>query len=157
MLDDKALMREALKEAEKAYSLGEVPVGAVLVYQGEVIARAHNRVESLKDATAHAEILCLRAGAQYLGQWRLLDCTLYCTLEPCALCAGGMILSRVSTLVWGAPDKRQGVDGSWTHLLEVPHPIHQLTVRRGVLAEESGELLTRFFRERRLEKDGKNI
>ncbi len=149
MQEDSRWMQEALKEAEKAYALGEVPVGAVLVYEGEVIARAHNRVESLKDATAHAEMLCIKEAARILENWRLLKSTLYCTLEPCSMCAGAMILSRVPMLVWGAPDKRHGAHGSWANLLDAPHPIHQLVVRKGILEEESAKLLTQFFRERR--------
>lgn len=147
---DEIWMREALEEAKKAAAQGEVPVGAVLVYHGEIIARAHNRVEELKDATAHAEMLCLKEGAAALGNWRLLDATLYCTLEPCSMCAGAMILSRVKTLVWGAPDLRHGAHGSWVDLLSQPHPIHQLEVRQGILQEESAALLKGFFKQRRI-------
>ncbi len=142
-------MREALEEAKKGALQGEVPVGAVLVHENKIIARAHNRVEELGDATAHAEVLCLKEGAKALCNWRLLDTTLYCTLEPCSMCAGAMILARVGTLVWGAPDHRHGAHGSWVDLLGRPHPIHQLEVRRGVLWEESGALLKEFFKERR--------
>lgn len=142
-------MREALLEAQKGFDTGEVPVGAVLVYQGEILARAHNRVEERQDASAHAEILCLRAGAEKLGNWRLQGAVLYCTLEPCAMCAGAMILARLDALVWGAPDLRHGAHGSWTNLLDKPHPIHQLTVRRNVLAEESARLMKTFFQQRR--------
>lgn len=149
MQDDPKWMQYALKEAQKAYEQGEVPVGAVLVFRDEIIAKAHNRVEFLCDATAHAEVLCLQEASVVLGNWRLLECTLYCTLEPCSMCAGAMILSRVSTLVWGARDRRHGVHGSWTNLLDLPHPIHQLNVRTGVLEQESSQLLTQFFRERR--------
>lgn len=146
---DEVFMQEALAQAKMAAVIGEVPVGAVLVMQGKIIARAHNLVEKLQDATAHAEILCIKRASEILGNWRLLGATLYCTLEPCAMCAGGMISSRVETLVWGAPDIRQGAHGSWVDLLTQPHPIHQLTVRTHVLVEESKELLTAFFRERR--------
>lgn len=152
MLEDEFFMREALKEASFGFAIGEVPVGAVLVYNGEIIARAHNLVETLKDATAHAEILCLKQGAKILDNWRLLNCTLYCTLEPCSMCAGAMILSRIQTLVWGANDKRHGAHGSWTNLLDFPHPIHQIKVRKEVLKGESAILLTQFFRKQRIKK-----
>lgn len=154
---DESFMREALKEAEKAFAMGEVPVGAVLVHEGKIIARAHNLVESLKDATAHAELLCLKEGAFKLENWRLLECTLYCTLEPCPMCAGGMILSRISTLVWGAPDHRHGAHGSWANLLDMPHPIHQLTVRKEILKDESAALLRQFFQNRRRGEDGRVV
>ena len=147
-------MREALAEAEVAFGEGEVPVGAVLVHNGVVIARAHNLVETLSDATAHAEMLCLRRGAEILGNWRLLETTLYCTLEPCPMCAGAMIHSRVKRVVWGAPDIRCGAHGSWVNLLDVEHPIHQLDVTRGVLGLESGELMRNFFKLRRGKEDG---
>lgn len=146
---DEMFMHEALKEAEKAYVLGEVPVGAVLVSGGEILARAHNQVETLQDATAHAEVLCLRAASQLIENWRLVNATLYCTLEPCSMCAGAMFLSRISSLVWGAPDKRHGAHGSWVNLLDQPHPIHQLEVRTGVLEEEASALMISFFRHRR--------
>ena len=105
---DKDYMEVALEEAQKAYDAGEVPVGAVVVFQNQIISRSYNQVESLQDASAHAEMLCLKQAAQKLGNWRLLDCTLYCTLEPCLMCAGAMILSRIKTLVWGAQDIRHG-------------------------------------------------
>ncbi len=142
-------MREALREAEKAFAADEVPVGAVLVHRGAIIARAHNQVESLGDASAHAEMLCLQLGAKQLGNWRLAETTLYCTLEPCAMCAGAMILARLPLLVWGAPDLRQGANGSWTDLFAKPHPIHQVGVLSGVLKEESAALMTAFFRKKR--------
>lgn len=146
---DLIFMREALIEAEKGGLADEVPIGAVLVYKGEIIARAHNLVEAKKDASAHAEMLCLQEGSRILNNWRLADATLYTTLEPCPMCAGAMILSRIKVLVWGAPDHRHGAHGSWVNLLDVPHPIHSLEVRQGVLAEEAGALLKDFFRRRR--------
>jgi len=151
---DKDFMKEALAEARKAFLMGEVPVGAVLVHRGKIIARAHNLVEAHSCATAHAEILCLQEGARVLGNWRLLETTLYCTLEPCAMCAGGMIASRIGRLVYGAPDLRHGADGSVFHLLDGSHPIHDFPVKRSVCAEESKELLQTFFQERRKEKNG---
>jgi len=150
-------MREALAEAEAAFAKGEVPVGAVLVYRGEVIARAHNLVESRLDATAHAEMLCLKKGAEVLGNWRLTGATLYCTLEPCPMCAGAMIHSRLERLVWGAPDKRCGAHGSWVNLLDIGHPIHQLSVTSGVLGEQGADLMVQFFKKRRSSEIGKII
>jgi tRNA(adenine34) deaminase len=155
---EKYFMQEALAEAKKAFAKGEVPVGAVLVVSNKVIARAHNLVESLSDATAHAELLCLKKGAEILGNWRLLEATLYCTLEPCPMCAGAMIHSRLHRLVWGAPDLRCGAHGSWVNLLEVEHPIHQLSTATGLLQEECAQLMKTFFKLRRLEKgNGKCI
>lgn len=141
-------MRFALAEAQKAYDAKEVPIGAVLVFQNQIISSSYNQVESLKDATAHAEMLCLKKAAEKLGNWRLLDCTLYCTLEPCLMCAGAMILSRVKTLVWGAPDLRHGAGGSLMNAFD-HHPIHQLEIRQGILKDESASLLKKFFQERR--------
>jgi tRNA(adenine34) deaminase len=146
---DEHFMREALKEAACAFAKGEVPVGAVLTYNNEVIARAHNLVELHADATLHAEMLCLKQGAQILGNWRLLEATLYCTLEPCPMCAGAMIHSRLKRLVWGAPDLRCGAHGSWVNLLDIQHPIHQITATTGVLKQECGQMLRDFFKARR--------
>ncbi|MCH9627025.1 MAG: tRNA-specific adenosine deaminase [Chlamydiales bacterium] len=148
-LSDEHFMREALKEARKAYRDEEVPVGAVLVHEERVIARGHNQVELLKDATAHAEMLCMGAGAQALNNWRLLDTTLYCTIEPCVMCAGALLLSRVKRLVWGAPDIRHGANGSWFDLFSHTHPTHQVDITSGVLAGECGALMQDFFRMRR--------
>lgn len=145
-------MFEALKEAHKAYEAKEVPIGAVLVHQGRLVARGYNQVELLKDATAHAEMLCLTAGSVALDNWRLEGATLYCTLEPCAMCLGAMLLSRVDRLVWGAKDLRHGVLGSWIDLSQTKHPIHNLEIKGGVLAEPASWLMKSFFQERRLEK-----
>ncbi len=149
MASDAGFMREALLEAQEAFAKGEVPVGAVLVHHGEIIARAHNLVESQRDATAHAEMLCLKMGAEVLKNWRLVGATLYCTLEPCPMCAGAMIHSRLERLVWGAPDLRCGAHGSWVNILDAGHPIHQPLVASGVLAEECGALMRTFFKQRR--------
>lgn len=151
-MTDITFMQEALKEARKAYQEGEVPVGAVLVSNGRVIARGHNQVELLKDATAHAEMLCIGSGAAVLENWRLLDTTLYCTIEPCCMCAGALFLSRVKRLVWGAPDVRHGANGSFCDLFALKHPTHSIEVTSGVLAEISGALIQEFFRERRNQK-----
>jgi tRNA(adenine34) deaminase len=153
MLDkDIFFMREALKQARKAFDADEVPVGAVLVQNDKIIARGHNQVELLQDATAHAEMLCLTSGASVLENWRLTDTTLYCTLEPCCMCAGAMISSRISRLVYGAPDLRVGVCGSWINLFEKQHPIHSIEIVRGVLEAESADLLREFFQATRKRK-----
>ncbi len=154
---DDFFMREALSEAKIAYSKDEVPVGAVAVFEGVVIARAHNLVESVGDASAHAELLCLRKAAEFLGGWRLGGVTLYSTLEPCSLCAGAIFSFRVSRVVWGAPDLRMGADGSWIQLLSLNHPMHKVSVERGVLASESSALLRAFFQEKRRRGCGGDI
>lgn len=154
--DDELYMLEALKEACKAFKKDEVPVGAVLVKEGRVISRGHNQVEMLKDATAHAEMLCITAGEFALENWRLTDTTLYCTMEPCAMCAGAMLLARVTTLVWGAPDLRHGANGSWVNLFEKQHPMHTLQIRSGVLKEQSAALMQEFFQKKRAEKKNEN-
>lgn len=150
--DDERFMLEALKQAWKAYQEDEVPVGAVLVHKGKVIARGYNQVEMLRDATAHAEMLCITAGEGALENWRLADTTLYVTIEPCAMCAGAMLLSRVPTLVWGAPDIRHGANGSWINLFDKAHPTHSVEVRTGVLSEFASMMLRDFFQKRREEK-----
>ncbi len=146
---DEIFMKEALKEAHKACASGEVPVGAVLVHEERIIARGYNQVELLKDGTAHAEMLCLTAGTVALDNWRLSGTTLYCTLEPCTMCAGAMFLSRIDRLVYGAPDLRHGAHGSWIDLFKRKHPTHQIEVKPGVLADEAAALMVDFFRERR--------
>jgi tRNA(adenine34) deaminase len=146
---DEDFMRLALAEAREAAARGEVPVGAVLVCGGAVIARAGNRTIAEQDASAHAEMLVMRAASEALGAWRLSNCTLYVTLEPCAMCAGATVLARVSRVVFGAWDDKAGMAGSVEDLLRHRRLNHRPDVRSGVLAEECGELLTRFFRERR--------
>ncbi len=143
-------MREALKEAKKACDADEVPVGAVLVHEDKVIARGHNQVELLQDATAHAEMICMTAGASVLGNWRLAKTTLYCTLEPCAMCAGAMLAARVEKLVWAAPDIRLGANGSWIDLFAYQHPLHSIAVAGHVLQEEAAHLMKSFFQKTRL-------
>lgn len=151
MLDEQ-FMREALKEARKAFDKDEVPIGAVLVHNNRIIARGHNQVELLQDATAHAEMVCLSAGAEALGNWRLADTTLYCTLEPCCMCAGALLSSRVSRLVWGAPDLRVGANGSWINLFQHQHPIHSLEITSRVLEAEAADLMRSFFQKQRVKK-----
>lgn len=149
--EDERYMLEALKEAWKAFLNEEVPVGAVLVREGRIISRGYNQVEMLKDATAHAEMLCITAGESAMENWRLSGTALYCTIEPCSMCAGAMLLSRIPTLVWGAPDIRHGANGSWIDLFEKPHPMHTIAVRKGVLQDYSANLMREFFQKRRLE------
>ena len=151
--DDEKFMLEALKEAWKAFLADEVPVGAVLVREGRVIARGYNQVEMLKDATAHAEMLCITAGEIALENWRLNDTTIYCTVEPCSMCAGAMLLARVGALIWGAPDVRHGANGSWVDLFAAKHPTHTIVVKGGILGEYSSSLLQDFFRKKRVEKN----
>ena len=142
-------MRAALGEARAAAEAGEVPIGAVAVVAGEIVARGQNRVLRDVDPTAHAEIVALRAAALALGNYRLMDCELYVTLEPCAMCAGAMIHARLGRLVLGAADPKAGAAGSVLQVLNHPRLNHQMNVTAGVLAEECGELLRDFFRERR--------
>lgn len=138
-------MREALAEARLAFAKGEIPVGAVATYQGHVIGRAHNQKETLRDPTAHAEMLALRQAAASRGGWRLLDVTLFCTMEPCPMCAGAMIQARLPRLVFAVDDPKAGAAGSVTDLLRSPPLNHQVLVTSGVLASEAQELLDRFF------------
>lgn len=147
--DDERFMLEALKEAWKAFKAKEVPVGAVLVQNGRIIARGHNQVELLKDATAHAEMLCITAGEAALENWRLADTVLYSTIEPCSMCGGAMLLARVPMLVWGAPDIRHGANGSWINLFDKPHPTHTIEIRKGILGEHAASLMRQFFQKRR--------
>jgi len=146
---DEILMRAALAEARAAAEAGEVPIGAVAVVGGEIVARGQNRVLRDGEPTAHAEIVALRGAAQAIGNYRLLDCDLYVTLEPCAMCAGAMIHARLRRLVYGAADPKAGAAGSVLEVLNHPRLNHQMPVTAGVLAEECGELLRVFFRERR--------
>lgn len=150
--EDEQFMLEALKEAWKAFKADEVPVGAVLVKDKRIIARGYNQVEMLKDATAHAEMLCMTAGEVAMENWRLAGTTLYCTIEPCSMCAGAMLLTRIPVLVWGAPDVRHGANGSWVDLFKPVHPTHAIQVRKGVLAEYCTQILKDFFQIQRKKK-----
>lgn len=141
--DDNYFMKKALQEAEIAFDKGEIPVGAVIVVQNQVIARAHNLTETLNDVTAHAEMQAITAAANFLGGKYLLNCTLYVTLEPCQMCAGALYWSQISRIVYGARDEQKG-------FLQLKTQIHPKTmVQGGILAEESAELLKKFFIERR--------
>lgn len=142
-------MRLAIREAERSLEHGDVPIGAVLVGGGEVIASAHNERELRTDPTAHAEVLALREGARLEGSWRLLQTTLYVTLEPCAMCAGAIVLARVPRVVYGADDPKAGAAGSVLAVLSEPRLNHRPVVEGGLLAHESAGLLTAFFAQRR--------
>ena len=142
-------MREALVLAAAAGSRGEVPVGAVAVFEGRVVGRGANARESARDPTAHAELLAIQEAARTLGRWRLTGVTVVVTLEPCAMCAGAMVLARIDRLVHGASDPKAGAAGSLMDLAQDARLNHRFPVERGVLADESGELLRSFFRSRR--------
>lgn len=149
LVRDQAFMHMALETAKEAYRAEEVPVGAVLVKEGEVIATGYNRRESLQDPTAHAELLAIRAAADVLSSWRLTDTTLYVTLEPCAMCAGAIIQSRVSRLVFGTWDPKAGACGSICDLTAETRFNHRVIVQSGILAEECRHLLQQFFQQLR--------
>ncbi len=148
-LEHRIWMGRALEQARLALATDDVPVGAVVVRDGEVIARAANRREADQDPTAHAEILAVRAAAAALGSWRLERCALYVTLEPCAMCAGALVLARLPLLVYGAPDPKAGAAGSLYNLVQEPRLNHRLDVVSGVLADDCGRLLIHFFQARR--------
>ncbi|MCB8943912.1 MAG: tRNA adenosine(34) deaminase TadA [Ardenticatenaceae bacterium] len=147
--DDVVWMGLALEQAGQAAVLDEVPVGAIAVYQGQVIGRGYNRKECDLDPTAHAEMMALKEAAVFLNNWRLLDVTLYCTLEPCPMCAGAMIQARLPRLVYGAKDTRFGADGSIVSVIRAPGFNHRVAVTGGVLADEAAELLQQFFQKLR--------
>jgi tRNA(adenine34) deaminase len=146
---DESFMRRALREAQRAELQGEVPVGAVVVRDGKVIARAHNRPLGLSDPSAHAEILALRRAAKKLANYRLNGCDLYVTIEPCAMCAGAIIQARLRRVVYGTPDSKAGACGSALAVLNHPKVNHQVEAVSGVLADECAEILREFFRSRR--------
>lgn len=144
-----AYMRMALSLAEQAYEADEVPVGAVIVHAGRVIAAAHNQREMLRDPTAHAEMIAITQAAESRGDWRLEECTLYVTLEPCAMCAGAILQARIPLVVYGATDPKAGAVQTLYHLLDDARLNHRSAVISGVLAAPCGEILTRFFSDKR--------
>jgi tRNA(adenine34) deaminase len=148
-MDHEAFMREALREAEKALGKGEVPVGAVVALNGEIISRGHNQRETKRDATAHAEIIALREAGEKLCNWRLSGTLLYVTLEPCPMCAGAMLQSRIDRVVYGADDPKAGSAGTLINILQFPGFNHSVKITSGILADECGAILQRFFKERR--------
>ncbi len=147
--NDESFMREALRQAQKAYDAEEVPIGAVIVREGKIIARAHNQVELLKDATAHAEMLALTQAEAAVGDWRLADCDLYVTKEPCAMCAGALVHTRIRRLIFGCADATAGAAGSVINLLQMPCFNHRCDIASGVLHEQCAGILQNFFRKRR--------
>lgn len=149
---DHIFMREALAEAVKAEGMGEVPIGAVIVHDGQIIGRGHNLRETSNDPTTHAEMVAIRQAAEKIGHWRLLDCTLYVTLEPCVMCMGAIILARIPQLVYACRDPRAGAVGSIYDFSEDERFNHNVQVTEGVLAQECSEMLSRFFRELRAGK-----
>lgn len=149
-IQDEHFMREALKEAEIAFSLEEVPVGCVIVRDGEIIARGHNMTETLKDPTVHAEMNALREAAEKLGGWRLPGCSVYVTCEPCSMCAGAMVWARIEELYIGTDDPKAGACGSVLNVASNDDLNHKIRVERGVLREECSGIMKRFFRELRI-------
>ncbi len=147
MLDEHArYMRYAIREAERAFDVGEVPIGCVIVHEGRLIGKAHNQREMLQDPTAHAEVLAITQAANALGSWRLENTALYVTLEPCPMCAGAILLARIPCVYFGAYDPKAGVCGTFMNLLEDKRFNHQAECTPGLLAEECGALLSEFFR-----------
>jgi tRNA(adenine34) deaminase len=147
--EDEKWMRQALAEAELALKKDEVPVGAVVVYDDKIIGRGHNQVENLKDPTAHAEIIAIGAAAGYLDSWRLSEATLYVTLEPCAMCAGALVLSRIERLVFGTNDPKAGACGSLFNIVQDPRLNHRVEVVSRVLEDECSRILQIFFEKTR--------
>jgi tRNA(adenine34) deaminase len=146
---DKIYMSEALKEARLAFQEDEVPVGAIIVHQGKIIARAHNQVERLRDPTAHAEMIALTSATNYLGSKWLLGATLYVTIEPCSMCAGALILSRIKNIIYAAADPKTGACGSVMNIVNHKKVNHRIKVKKGILEEESSSLLKEFFKKKR--------
>ncbi|SFF35103.1 tRNA(adenine34) deaminase [Paenibacillus catalpae] len=144
--EDQAWMRLAIEEAKKAEQIGEVPIGAILVKDGEIVGRGYNLREINHDPTAHAEMVAIREACERLGAWRLLDCTLYVTLEPCPMCAGAIVQSRVKRVVYGTGDPKAGCAGTLMNLLQEPRFNHETELTSGILQTECAELLTNFFR-----------
>ena len=143
-------MKEALKQAQKAYSLGEVPIGCVIVHEGKIIGRGYNRRNTDKNTLSHAEITAVRKASKVIGDWRLEDCTLYVTLEPCQMCAGAIVQARIPQVVMGCMNPKAGCAGSVLNILEMPEFNHQVQVTRGVLEQQCSDMLKTFFAELRV-------
>lgn len=150
MTEQEKYMKEALRQAKKAYDLGEVPIGCVIVYEGKIIGRGYNRRNTDKNTLAHAEITAINKASKKMGDWRLEGCTLYVTLEPCQMCAGAIIQARIDEVVMGSMNPKAGCCGSILNILEMPEFNHQAKVVRGVLEEECSRMLTDFFKELRV-------
>lgn len=157
MANDEYYMKLAIEEAKKAQKLGEVPIGAIIVKNNEVIASAHNLRETVQLPTAHAEHIAIERASKVVGSWRLEECKLYVTLEPCVMCAGAIVMSRIPKVVYGATDPKGGCSGSLMNLLEESRFNHRAEVIKGVLEQECGDLLRNFFRELRLKKSKANM
>jgi len=155
--EDERWMQEAIIEANIAEQLGEVPIGAVIVKDGVIIGRGHNLRETLHDPTAHAEIIAIKKASEYLDAWRLLDCTLYVTLEPCPMCAGAIVQSRVARVVYGTSDLKAGCAGTLMNLLQEPRFNHETELTSGILQAECAELLKAFFKQLRLRRKAKSL
>ncbi len=150
LTEDEKYMKEALKEARKAYKLGEVPIGCVIVYEGKIIGRGYNRRNTDKTTLSHAEISAIKKASKVIGDWRLEGCTLYVTLEPCQMCSGAIIQARIDRVVMGAMNPKAGCGGSLLNILENESFNHQALVSRGILEEECSDILTKFFKELRV-------
>lgn len=150
MTTDEKYMKAAIKQAQKAYALGEVPIGCVIVYEDKIIARGYNRRNTDKNTLSHAEITAINKASKKLGDWRLEGCTLYVTLEPCQMCAGAIVQARITEVVMGSMNPKAGCGGSILNILEMPQFNHQVLVKRGVLEEACSDLLTTFFKELRI-------
>ena len=143
-------MKEALKQAKKAYALGEVPIGCVIVHEGKIIGRGYNRRNTDKNTLAHAEITAINKASKFIGDWRLEECTLYVTLEPCQMCAGAIVQARIPEVVMGCMNPKAGCAGSILNILEMPQFNHQVKVIRGILEDECSQMLKTFFEELRI-------
>ena len=154
-------MKEALKQAKKAYALGEVPIGCVIVYEDKIIARGYNRRNTDKNTLAHAEVTAINRASKKLGDWRLEECTLYVTLEPCQMCAGAIVQSRITNVVMGCMNPKAGCAGSILNVLQMDAFNHQVEIEQGVLEEECSKMLTEFFKNLRkrlkVEKEEKSL
>lgn len=150
MTEQEKYMRQAIKQAQKAYALGEVPIGCVIVCGGKIIGRGYNRRNTDKNTLAHAEITAINKASKKVGDWRLEGCSLYVTLEPCQMCAGAIVQARIDEVIMGSMNPKAGCGGSVLNLLEMREFNHQVKVTRGVLEEECSQLLTRFFKELRI-------
>lgn len=152
MIDDVKFMKEAIKQAKKAYELGDVPIGCIIVYDGKIIARAYNKRNKNKTTIAHAEIIAISKASKKLNDWRLEGCTMYVTLEPCQMCSGAIVQARIPKVIIGSMNKKSGCAGSIINLLQMKEFNHQVEIEKGVCEQECSSLLTEFFKEIRESK-----
>ena len=150
MTEQEKYMKQAIRESRKAYALGEVPIGCVIVNEGKIIGRGYNRRNTDKSTLSHAEITAIKKASKKMGDWRLEGCTLYVTLEPCQMCAGAIVQARIDEVVMGSMNPKAGCGGSILNLLEMPEFNHQVKVTRGIMEEECSQMLTNFFKELRI-------